>query len=98
MRLVQFHIGGDEWFINPDNILHVHASTKGTCIALVDESYITVDETLKTTISRIGNQELNVAYDCMGEIERIKNKLNHNFTLIEERIKNLTRNTQPSEI
>ena len=87
MRLIQFHIGGDEWFINPDNILHVHAAIKGTCIALVDESYLTVDESLRVTIARIGNQELNVGYDCLGEIERLKQKL-----------KNLERNTQPSEI
>jgi archaellum component FlaC len=92
MRLIQFHIGGDEWFINPDNILHVHqcmlgnSSKNNTTISLVDESYITVDETLKTVVARINNQELNVAYDCMGEIERLKQK-----------VKNLQSSTQPSE-
>lgn len=98
MRLVGFHIGGDEWCINPDNILHAHKHNDKTVISLVDESYITVDETLKTVVARINNQELNVAYDCMGEIERIKQKLNHNFPLLEGRIKDLTMNTQPSEI
>ena len=93
MRLVQFHIGGDKWFINPDNILHVHqcmlgnSSKNNTSIALVDESHITVDEDLKTVVARINNQELNVAYDCMGEIERVK-----------EKIKRIERNTQPSEL
>ena len=87
MRLVQFHVGGDEWFINPDKILHLHEMENGTSISLVDESWITVDESLKTTIARLGNQELNVAYDCMGEIERLK-----------QTIKNLQRNTQPSEV
>lgn len=88
MRLIQFHIGGDEWFINPDNILHVHSSTvNNTCISLVDESYINVDESLKTVVARIGNDELNVAYDCMREVERLKQK-----------IKTLQTNTQPSEI
>jgi len=86
MRLVQFHVGGDEWFINPDNILHVHGTEKGTCIALVDESWVTVDESLKTTIARIGNQELNVGYDCLAEMERLKQK-----------IKNLERTTAPYE-
>jgi hypothetical protein len=87
MRLVQFHVGGDEWFINPDNILHVHGTEKGTSISLVDESWITVDESLKTTIARINNQELNVGYDCLAEIERLKH-----------RIKQLSRTTTPAEL
>ena len=84
MRLVQFHIGGDEWFINPDNILHVHqcmlgnSSRNNTSIELVDESRLTVDEDLKTVVARINNQELNVAYDCMGEIERLKQIIKNN--------------------
>jgi hypothetical protein len=53
----------------------------------VDESYINVDESLKTVVARIGNDELNVAYDCMREVERLKQK-----------IKTLQTNTQPSEI
>ena len=81
MRLVQFHIGGDEWEINPNNVVCVHqcmlgnSSKNNTSIELVDESRITVDEDLKTVVARINNQELNVAYDCMGEIERVKEKI-----------------------
>jgi|TARA_B100000035_G_scaffold202191_1_gene172964 hypothetical protein len=91
MRLVQFHCEGHEHFINPDNIRYVRSKwfKKGAPaqITFTDNSVITVDETLKTTIALINNQELNVAYDCMGEIERLK-----------QTIKNLQRNTQPSEV
>jgi uncharacterized protein YlzI (FlbEa/FlbD family) len=94
MRLQQFHIDGDEYFINPDKIKHMrtkctglHGQIKCTLITFIDSEEILVDETLKTVIARINNDELNVAYDCMGEIERVK-----------EKIKRIERNTQPSAI
>ena len=94
MRLIQFHIDGEEYFINPDKIKHMrtkctglHDQIKCTLITFIDSEEILVDESLKTTIARINNQELNVAYDCMGEIERVK-----------EKIKRIERNTQPSEL
>lgn len=90
MRLIQFHRGNKEYFINPDKIIHVYKhddEESRTVIELDEDLSIIVDETLKTTVARLGNQELNVAYDCMGEIERLKHK-----------IKNLERNTQPCEL
>ena len=89
MRLVQFHIDGQEHFVNPDNIIYAHKHEEDfrTVLVFTDDGCITVDETIRTTIARINNQELNVAYDCMGEIERLK-----------QTIKNLQRNTQPSEV
>jgi hypothetical protein len=89
MRLIQFHCDGDEHFINPDSIKWVrsHKRDVSARITFTDDSEMVVDESLRTTIARINNQELNVAYDCMGEIERVKQK-----------IKNLERNTQPCAI
>ena len=91
MRLIQFHCEGHEHFINPDNIRDVRSKypKKGdpAQIIFTDNSVMTVDETLKTTIARINNQELNVAYDCMGEIERVK-----------EKIKRIERTTQPCDL
>ena len=94
MKLIQFHIDGEEYFINPDKIKHMrtkctglHGQIKCTLITFIDSEEILVDESLKTTIARIGNQELNVGYDCLGEIERIKQK-----------IKNLSRTTAPAEL
>lgn len=92
MRLIQFHVDGDEYFINPDKIQRVHKyrlhnkDQDQTVITFENDEALRVDESLKTTISRIGNQELNVGYDCLGEIERIKQK-----------IKNLSRTTAPAE-
>ena len=89
MRLVQFHINGEEYFVNPDKIAYVHKHEEEfrTVLNLPNDECIEVDETLKTVIARINNQELNVAYDCMGEIERVK-----------EKIKRIERSTQPCAI
>ena len=93
MRLIQFHVDGDEYFINPDKIQRVHKyrlhnkDQDQTVITFENDEALRVDESLKTTIARIGNQELNVGYDCLGEIERIKQK-----------IKNLSRTTAPAEL
>lgn len=90
MRLIQFHRGNKEYFINPDKIIHVYKhddEDSRTVIELDEDLSIIVDETIRTTIARINNDELNVAYDCMGEIERLKQK-----------VKNLQSNTQPSEV
>jgi len=88
MKLIQFHVGGDEYFINPDKIQLVHKlkHKDQAVITFENDEALRVDESLKTTIARIGNQELNVGYDCLGEIERIKQK-----------IKNLSRTTAPAE-
>jgi len=92
MKLIQFHVDGDEYFINPDKIQRVHKyrlhnkDQDQTVITFENDEALRVDESLKTTIARIGNQELNVGYDCLGEIERIKQK-----------IKNLSRTTAPAE-
>lgn len=89
MRLIQFHVDGDEWFINPDKIQRVHKfrlkDQDQTVITFENDEALRVDESLKTTIARIGNQELDVGYDCLGEIERLKQK-----------IKNLERTTAPA--
>ena len=95
MKLVQFHCDGDEYFINPDKIMYIHKSkhkpkdewTDGVRINLVDDMAIMVDESLREVISRIGNQELNVAYDCLAEIEKLKKS-----------VKNLGRITAPAEL
>ena len=94
MRLVQFHCDGDEYFINPNKIKHMrtkctglHGQIKCTLITFIDSEEMLVDESFRTTIARINNQELNVAYDCMGEIERVK-----------EKIKRIERSTQPCAI
>ena len=93
MKLIQFHVDGDEYFINPDKIQRVHKyrlhnkDQDQTVITFENDEALRVDESLKTTIARIGNQELNVGYDCLGEIERIKQK-----------IKNLSRTTAPAEL
>jgi archaellum component FlaC len=90
MRLVQFHVNGEEWFINPDKIWSLHKDNDEgvkTTLELDGDFTITVDETLKTVVARINNQELNVAYDCMSEIERVK-----------EKIKKIERTTQPCAI
>ena len=89
MRLVQFHINGEEHFVNPDKITYVHKHEEEfrTVLVLYDETFIAVDETLETVVARINNQELNVAYDCMSEIERVKVK-----------IKRIERTTQPCAI
>lgn len=89
MRLIQFHCDGDEYLLNPESIKWVRSHRTGVSarITFTDDSEMVVDESLKTTVARLGNQELNVAYDCMGEIERLKQK-----------VKNLQRNTQPCEL
>ncbi len=89
MRLVQFHINGEEYFVNPDKITYVHKHEEEfrTVLVINDDEHIAVDETLKTVVARINNQELNVAYDCMNEIERVK-----------EKIKRIERSTQPCAI
>lgn len=89
MKLIQFHCDGDEYFLNPDSIKWVrcHRIGESARITFTDDSEMVVDESLKTVIARIGNDELNVAYECLNEIERLKQKL-----------KNLERNTQPSEV
>ena len=95
MRLIQFHIGGEEWFINPDKIQRVHQFTlkegdfhrKQTVITFENDEALRVDESLKTTIARIGNQELNIGYDCLAEIEKLKKS-----------VKNLGRITAPAEL
>lgn len=86
MRLIQFHCDGDEYLLNPESIKWVRSHRTGVSarITFTDDSEMVVDESLKTTIARIGNDELNLAYDCMGEIERLKQK-----------IKNLERTTTP---
>lgn len=87
MRLILFHCDGDEYFLNPDSIKWVrsHKRDVSARITFTDDSEMVVDESLKTTIARIGNQELNVGYDCLAEIERLKQK-----------IKNLERTTAPA--
>lgn len=93
MRLIQFHVDGDEYFINPDKIQRIHQFTlrkedilrKHTVITFENDEALRVDESFRETIARIGNQELNVGYDCLAEIERLKQK-----------IKNLERTTAPA--
>ena len=91
MRLIQFHCGGDEYFINPDKIQLVHKfklHNKGQDQAVItfeNDEAMRVDESLKTTIARLGNDELNIGYDCLREIEGLKQK-----------IKNLGRTTTPA--
>jgi uncharacterized protein YlzI (FlbEa/FlbD family) len=82
MKLIQFHIDGEEYFINPDKIKHMrtkctgfHNQIKCTLITFIDSEEIIVDESLKTTLARIGNQELNVGYDCLAEIEKLKRRI-----------------------
>lgn len=96
MKLIQFHVDGDEYFINPDKIQRVHkyrlySTSKDhkdqTVITFENDEALRVDESFKTTIARIGNQELNVAYDCLAEIEKLKKS-----------IKNLGRTTEPAEL
>ena len=89
MRLIQFHCDGDEYFLNPDSIKWVRSHRTGVSarITFTDDSEMVVDESLKTTIARIGNQELNIGYDCLVEIERLKQKIN-----------NLYHTTAPAEL
>ena len=84
MKLIQFHIDGEEYFINPDKIQRVHQYTltkvdntlrKHTVITFENDEALRVDESFKTTIARIGNQELNVGYDCLAEIEKLKRRI-----------------------
>ncbi len=77
-NLVQFHIDGEEYFVNPDHIKHLrtkctgfHGQIKATLITFIDSEEILVDESLKTTIARIGNQE----HDYLAEIEQLKRKI-----------------------
>lgn len=74
MRLIQFYYDGAECFINPESIKYVRSQKRdvSTRITFTNDSEMVVDESLKTVIARIGNQELNVAYDCLSEIERLK--------------------------
>ena len=87
MRLIQFHCDGDEYFLNPDSIKWVRSHRTGVSarITFTDDSEMVVDESLKTTIARLGNDELNIGYDCLREIEGLKQK-----------IKNLGRTTAPA--
>jgi hypothetical protein len=92
MRLIQFNCDGDEYFINPDKIKWLRLKAQGfsgqiknTIITFDDDSEMVVDHTVSQVVCRINNQELNVGYDCMREIEGLKQK-----------IKNLGRITAPA--
>jgi uncharacterized protein YlzI (FlbEa/FlbD family) len=88
MRLISFNCDNEEHLVNPEKIKWMRARASGdTLITFDDDSEMVVEHCLREVGARINNQELNVAYDCLNEIERLKH-----------RIKQLSRTTAPAEL
>lgn len=88
MRLISFQCDNEEHLVNPCKIKWMRARASGdTLITFDDDSEMVVEHCLREVGTRINNQGINAAYDCMVEIKKLKKS-----------IKNLGRLTAPAEL
>ena len=76
MKLISFQCDNEEHLVNPEKIKWMRARASGeTLITFDDDSEMVVEQCLREVGARINNQELNVAYDCVAEIKKLKRRI-----------------------